>query len=788
MTGDDSQSASASDAEELSMQQLLKLLVKTQAAAAETQAGQQKTLDALAKTQAAAAEAQAGQQKTLDALAKTQAGQKETLDALVKTQAGQQKTLDTLANTQARQQATLDNLVKNQEEAAARQERMLAELQALSGLRGAPTGGPPRFQATLEATPSKPQSHSRVPCAESYKSLAFENLGNIQETGVDNILDMLGGSWLDAWQSALNCEGIYSDERMEDIAGVYSGRGPAEGAAPGFNAEDVYQDRLNHLMLAISQFLPARLLGDPAGVRWVDTHANPMPDGRKSNGRKPDGLIVLCDTGDTPQWYHTVAAFELKSDKHGPRDNVLVGQLLSDFRDMAENQPRRRSIGFTVSRDGKMHMYLCTQDHVYHAPVDALPGTTIETKHHTLVRLLMLVLVQLPTDLGFVVNTSHGMSGKFRAADIPGYVQESGTVLSDRAVYIRHPEAFSGRHRNAVGPRSWLYRAKVPLPDDPHGQPLHWHNCIFKFHLHRDNHSEATVHKRALDMRVPYVPQLLGSATVNPQDSLLTGEILLIEDCGEDIGRFYVRNEGPGIAHKMIDFFAGYVHALLVAATGNGTDFILHRDISMGNLMVDREPALIDWGCGVVAPCNERRTPAPSEMVGTAPYMSLRVLCKRPRRSVIDDLESLFLVLTHCLASRHAHKKATNVSLAEQLAKMWEGLLPWDKMASIRKDWLTSETSYWSSLQIANCPPELESLAKSMYWLLFPGVPSIDDIATSPSDSRVLLFNAQGWVNAFTDAAQLARLQGNVRLPHLEQLQWYVADNPGCGWPSRRRS
>ncbi|KAJ2710395.1 hypothetical protein H4R19_003765 [Coemansia spiralis] len=397
----------------------------------------------------------------------------------------------------------------------------------------------------LEATPSKPQSHSRVPCAESYKSVTIENVNNIKTTGLDNILDMLGGGWRGAWQSALRFEGAYSVRNMRRIADMYSESDPAEGNALGCN-EEVYQDRLNHLMLAISEFLPARSPGDIARVRWVDTHANPMPNGRKLDGRKLDGLIVLCDTGDTPQWYHTVAAFELKSDKHGAKDKGLVGQLIANFRDMAENQPRRRSIGFTVSRNGKMHMYLCTQDQVYHAPVDAPPGTTIEMEHHRLVRLLMVVLVQLPTDLGFVVNTRYGMSGRFGAADIPGYARKSDTMLSDEAVYIQDTKAFSGRRRNAVGPRSWLYRAEVDLPEDANRRRLRQHNCIFKFHLHRDNHSEATVHKRALDMRVPYVPRLLGSAMVVLQGSFLMGAILLIEDCGEDIGQFYIDNKGPG--------------------------------------------------------------------------------------------------------------------------------------------------------------------------------------------------------------------------------------------------
>ncbi|KAJ2124473.1 hypothetical protein IW147_001642, partial [Coemansia sp. RSA 720] len=146
---------------------------------------------------------------------------------------------------------------------------------------------------------------------------------------------------------------------------------------------------------------------------------------------------------------------------------------------------------------------------------------------------------------------------------------------------------------------------------------------------------------------------VLGDKTIESQcDPELTGELLLLEDAGKDIKSFFMDTKPD--SWQMIDIFAGYFHALLVAATGNEQgEFILHRDISAMNLLVkDSQPFVIDWGNGIHA-FSADRIASKSVRVGTAPFMGIRVLNRSSRRSLIDDVESLFLLLYITLVAAH---------------------------------------------------------------------------------------------------------------------------------------
>ncbi|KAJ1892417.1 hypothetical protein LPJ81_005563, partial [Coemansia sp. IMI 209127] len=117
--------------------------------------------------------------------------------------------------------------------------------------------------------------------------------------------------------------------------------------------------------------------------------------------------------------------------------------------------------------------------------------------------------------------------------------------------------------------------------------------------------------------------------------------MLLIENGGTEVNAYY-KHTGRHNTQLIVDVFAGYFHTLLVAAAGKDDLFILHRDISAGNLLVkDNKPYVIDWGCGLVAKRDENRSIPEGSLVGTTPYMSIRVLSQARYRSLLDDLESL---------------------------------------------------------------------------------------------------------------------------------------------------
>ncbi|KAJ2789638.1 hypothetical protein H4R21_006697, partial [Coemansia helicoidea] len=87
--------------------------------------------------------------------------------------------------------------------------------------------------------------------------------------------------------------------------------------------------------------------------------------------------------------------------------------------------------------------------------------------------------------------------------------------------------AIAGRRKSIVNPRSWLYHATAWLADGQAGGHFHARDCVVKFHLDMGGRSEAAVHAQAVDMRLPHVPGLLGSAKVAQQDDSIMGEILL---------------------------------------------------------------------------------------------------------------------------------------------------------------------------------------------------------------------------------------------------------------------
>ncbi|KAJ1723489.1 hypothetical protein LPJ61_005821, partial [Coemansia biformis] len=489
-------------------------------------------------------------------------------------------------------------------------------------------------------------------------------------------------------------------------------------------------------------------------------------------------------------WKYAVTAFELKSEKAGAMSNMLVGQLLTDFVDMAYHQPCQHSLGLTVSSDGIVFLYVCKLSKVYCMQLGKLPKKAIiDDEEHAMVRFLILLYKQLLKDYGYLISKPCGIFEPFGTSDILGFDQMTmvGPLLENCKVSMMDLKALGGRRRNVVGSRSWLYNTRLSPPrgmqtdsssgngGDSQAQP-----CVFKYHLYADDHSEAAVHRHALDMNVPYVLKLIGAVTILDPDELLPGKILIIDHAGEGIDNF-IEGLSKLSAYKVVDLFAGYVHALLVAATGDGEQYLLHRNISMGNLMVkDSGPVIIDWGCGHVYQIGKDRGSSSTAMVGTAPYMGIRILNESPRRSAIDDLESIFLVLSHCIFNKYGLSGAASADLVE----MWKGSQTMEDMAEARTSWLVDEAAYWHKMNTWDCPCVLELLAKGMYRLLFPGNSvHVRDIALSVCDPRIALFSAKSWVTAIAFPIVSDDELKGLHLAHLEALQEYVNENPACGRP-----
>ncbi|KAJ2137776.1 hypothetical protein IW136_003379 [Coemansia sp. RSA 678] len=464
-------------------------------------------------------------------------------------------------------------------------------------------------------------------------------------TGAVAVADPQTG-WTDAQQG----NGVFSNESVQGIIRECYASHASDTQRMKPKSEEVRQVILNALMLAIE----ARLSQESElELKWKDTHLSNMLD-----RTKPDGILSLNVPDMGKEWRWTVAVFEIRNDYIGAMQASLRGQLLLCMVSMSQHQPRLYSLGFTGSKDGDLYIYLVMPAKVFYSKIGRLPlGESGDPGEVAVVRLLLLMYQMLPKYPGFLATPDRGIFSPLTADKFIGIVGSDAVRLSGKTITVLGDKTIGGRNRQPVGSRSWIYRVHVAA-----GRDTKTLERILKFHWYSAEYSESQF------------------------DQQLTGELLLLEDAGKDIRLFF--KDAKADSWQMIDVFAGYFHALLVAATGNEQgEFIIHRDISAMNLLIkDSQPFVIDWGNGVHAFSADRIT-SKSVRVGTAPFMGIRALNSSSRRSLVDDVESLFLVFSYCLWSVYGKD-------SDFMRNMWQGKMDVKKSIITRRNWLTSKDTY----------------------------------------------------------------------------------------------
>ncbi|KAJ2608404.1 hypothetical protein H4S08_004467 [Coemansia sp. RSA 1365] len=312
------------------------------------------------------------------------------------------------------------------------------------------------------------------------------------------LLGHLGAEWMDAWQSTGAGIGILELDNIWAIFGAYESDGDAL-CTTSSGLESSYQGALCALMTAIEGNLKSSGNGK-IGVRWQDTHASVMP-----NGRRPDGILQVGGSDVMTGWQNTVAIFELKSSRFDCTCSELRGQLLQGFIDMAEHQPRKHMLGLSVSGAGEVHVYLCSLSEILYAKVGRLPiKGNLTDDGIAVIKLLLIIYTYFPSDYGFLVAKREGIYTRFGLADVFGCSLLNPDMDKNMIVEIRGGKATGGRNYHLVGARSWIYNARVDVDGDGHFEHL-----VFKFHWHCSGHSEIVVHKEVLGMGIPYVPKLV---------------------------------------------------------------------------------------------------------------------------------------------------------------------------------------------------------------------------------------------------------------------------------------
>ncbi|KAJ2089403.1 hypothetical protein IW140_004060 [Coemansia sp. RSA 1813] len=625
------------------------------------------------------------------------------------------------------------------------------------------------FPSTTQSTPMSYIQGSKNNAA-GYVKLADSNRV-ILPVSLKVLIGYIGHEWSEAFVSAKESLAYASD--IKSILESFKLANPGAGDVIDENKEEIYQAKLAVLMEIIDEHVRRKSNGK-VGLQWKDTHSEVM-----SNKRNPNGILHVCETGFTKEWADVAALFEAKSDSFNSSSKELRGQILANFRDMAHDQPRRYSISFGVSKGGELCVYLCKVSEVYYARLGRIPclGAS-ENEVNSAIMFLLLLYRQLPKDhYGFLVPKNSGIFEPFCASDILGFSHpRNNSFLKKTCLVVQSNGAFSGRRYKAAGSRSWLYSTITGAETEANRE-----RCILKLHWCLRDLSEARIHKRVMEMNVPHTPQLIDSATIKTDATNdYIGEILLIEDSGIEIKQFLINLDSSSV-HRVVDIFAGYLHTLLVAATGDKCEYILHRDISAGNLLVkDSKPYVIDWGCGLIAKKNEPRIPSIVSAVGTAPFMGIRILYSSKCRSLLGDLESMFLVLSYCLWNKYGD--GSDATRKDDFAKMWNGALNPDDMIDTRNKWLTKHDKYWEMMKIQKCPNFLKALAIGMYDLLFSGYGAlVSDLASMPIDPRLANFKVEKWAKVFRDAANLAKEEECSGFVHIDLLCKYVHSNPDCG-------
>ncbi|KAJ2539125.1 hypothetical protein EV175_006383, partial [Coemansia sp. RSA 1933] len=445
---------------------------------------------------------------------------------------------------------------------------------------------------------------------------------------------------------------------------------------------------------------------------------------------------------------------------------------------MAEIMPRRFMLGLTLSRGGEIQLYVCVPGRIYVAPLYKLPSEhdsgTDSTSDRWLVAFLLFLHQQLRDDSGYLAKHSIGLPCGFRLDSLVDTSRGSGNTLpSSTVISLDSADGVSGgvfgRHSHLKGQRTWSYPAKY---NDGTMQ-----RAFFKFQWGYDSDLEIDMHRFVLAKGVRHVPRLLYTANVEgkgvgPDNQKFKGEALVMEDVGGSIIWHAFDKDGLNMSDaSIIDVFAGYVHTLIAAAVLDSQNkYALHRDVSMGNLMVSAKgaPYVIDWGCGRVCTDGEAPRASGRHMVGTAIYMGVRILTNCKKRSVVDDLESLFLVFCHCLWKRYGKRNAhyEDIWSARSLSNV----------SNARIAWLVSEKNLFSRMELSadGMPEALRALAIGMYSILFPSTSPIHSFDSADDDPRVDAFDAQEWLQVLDTARGYASTDSGVRMPCLHKLRNFV--------------
>ncbi|KAJ2819839.1 hypothetical protein GGI24_004665 [Coemansia furcata] len=274
-------------------------------------------------------------------------------------------------------------------------------------------------------------------------------------------------------------------------------------------------------------------------------------------------------------------------------------------------------------------------------------------------------------------------------------------------------------------------------------------------------------------------------------------EYLVLEDCGLSIEDYLMAKHKGGLDsielyNSVKSIVRQALRCLTLARVKGG---ILHRDISLGNIMVDCDGTVrvIDWGYAKVLDgmsldvdavniaernalleTTARRWAYESRKVlgneeahdhitGTQLYMSIPVLAGAKIRGLVDDVESLFYVILHVLARLQPNVDDAACGFDQHANK---------SLAMIRAGCLSLEQHFLRFFGVTGCSKELRKLLSDLRKFLF--VSSDVCIASGLIIDASTPRGVVGWLESHIDVETMSLLSvkdGDMLTPKKSAMQ-----------------
>ncbi|KAJ1673758.1 hypothetical protein EV182_004612, partial [Spiromyces aspiralis] len=432
--------------------------------------------------------------------------------------------------------------------------------------------------------------------------------------------------------------------------------------------EELLEAQFAALIDIISECLEAEvpLAQLPAVINKFRVGGNTHMPNSKGVSKKRVDIALIRNDADSTSWFDILLNIEVKSDA----DRILSlhrGQYAWYAAEEWPRQVRHYLLGGILARS---HLYIFYNDRnrkIYKASVGKLllskPNERVGDLRNA-VTFILFLMTRTETELGLAFEDAAQDLHTLHIARPMGNPADGAIVATTLEGLGGHsPEiSISGlklvqQLRKIVGHASWLFKG---THNDEDGRP----DIYVKIDAQDDRReSEINVMNWLKTHKVQHSAQLIKSFELKKHNGFRY-ELLVLKDHGEPINEYFAWLEKREMLNTGV--VRTVVKQVLTALGQAERAQVLHRDVSAGNIVVKWskgdagvQATLIDWGYAKITSDSDDK---PDErgndpITGTVVFMSLRVLQQFPRRTIIDDIESLFHVLCYALVAAYAPER-----------------------------------------------------------------------------------------------------------------------------------